>query len=149
MKRILEIIVMNKEKEEILRSFGRSEWMKLMDAEIHFMAERRFELKVPQKEFMVRPAGMFNGSTIAGIVDVSAGYAGVSASKLGAYFTTVELKVNYLNPAIGEYLIAKAEVIKNGKRIVVAKSDVYAYQNGVENYVATSLVTLMKIIPKS
>ncbi len=44
---------------------------------------------MPKKDFMVRPAGMFNGSVIAALVDVSSGYAAASAKPIDSYFTTV------------------------------------------------------------
>lgn len=138
----------NERKMEIEQSFRRSKIMQLFGAEITGLAEGYFEITVSGKDFMVRPAGMFNGSTIASLVDVSSGYAAASAKKSDSYFTTVELKVNYLNPAIGERLIAKAQVIKNGKRLSVVRSDVFAVRGTTEMLAATSLVTLMQLEDK-
>src|SRR5690606_39961401 len=82
-------------KAQLLESFGRSKIMQLFGAEVTGMDEGYFEITVPKQDFMARPAGMFNGSTIASLVDVSSGYAGASAKPEDSYFTTVELKVNY------------------------------------------------------
>ncbi|WP_339814177.1 PaaI family thioesterase, partial [Zunongwangia profunda] len=83
-------------------------------------------------------------------VDVSSGYAGASAKPEDSYFTTVELKVNYLNPAFGEQLVAKAQVVKNGKVLTVVRSDVFSITNkGEETLAATSLVTLMQLSKKA
>lgn len=142
---------MNRErKTQLLESFGRSKMMQLFKAEVTGIAEGYFEITVSKQEFMTRPAGMFNGSTIASLVDVSSGYAGASAKPEDSYFTTVELKVNYLNPAIGEQLVAKAQVIKSGKVLTVVRSDIYAITaEGKETLAATSLVTLMQLSKKS
>lgn len=137
---------MNTERKiQLVQSFERSEIMKLFRAKANLISEGRFEITVSKQSFMIRPAGMFNGSTIAALVDVSSGYAAASAKHTDSYFTTVELKVNYLNPAIGEKLIAKAQVIKNGKRLSVVRSDIYAIQGNEEILAATSLVTLMEL----
>ncbi|WP_374461924.1 PaaI family thioesterase [Chryseobacterium taeanense] len=137
-------------KAQLLESFGRSKIMQLFGAEVTGIADGYFEITVPKQDFMARPAGMFNGSTIASLVDVSSGYAGASAKPEDSYFTTVELKVNYLNPAIGEKLVAKALVIKNGKVLTVVRSDVFAVSaEGKELIAATSLVTLMQLSKKS
>lgn len=134
-------------KTRLLESFGRSKIMQLFGAEVTGMDEGYFEITVPKQDFMARPAGMFNGSTIASLVDVSSGYAGASTKPEDSYFTTVELKVNYLNPAIGEQL---AQVIKNGKVLTVVRSDVFAVSTeGKETLAATSLVTLMQLSKKS
>jgi len=137
-------------KTQLLESFGRSGIMRLFGAEVTGIAEGYFEITVSRKDFMARPAGMFNGSTIASLVDVSSGYAAASAKPEGSYFTTVELKVNYLNPALGEQLVAKAQVVKNGKLLTVVRSDVFAVTaGGEEALAATSLVTLMQLSRKS
>ena len=142
---------MNDERRtRLLESFRRSKIMQLFGAEVTGMDEGYFEITVPKQDFMARPAGMFNGSIIASLVDVSSGYAGASAKPEDSYFTTVELKVNYLNPAIGEQLVAKAQVIKNGKVLTVVRSDVFAVSaEGKETLAATSLVTLMQLSKKS
>ncbi|WP_421976370.1 PaaI family thioesterase [Roseivirga seohaensis] len=136
-------------KTEIERSFHNSEIMKLYRAHGKVTSKGSFEISVVKQPFMMRPAGMFNGSTIASLIDVSSGYAAASANDTNCYLTTVDLKVNYLSPAIGDKLIAKANVVKNGKRIIVARSDVFVISNDGELHVATSLVTLMQLQNKN
>ncbi|MDN3725136.1 PaaI family thioesterase [Aequorivita sp. SDUM287046] len=131
--------------KQLLQSFERSGIMKLFRAEGRIISDGNFEITVLKQSFMMRPAGMFNGSTIATLVDVSSGYAAASITPPNSYFTTVELKINYLNPALGDKLIAKAEVIKNGKRLSIVRTDVVSVQNNRETLVATSLVTLMQL----
>src|SRR5690606_379421 len=141
---------MNSERKiQLQQSFERSEIMKLFRAEANIISEGHFEITVSKQPFMMRLAGMFNGSTIATLVDVSSGYAAASATYSNSYFTTVELKINYLNPAMGERLIVKAQVIKNGKRLSVVRSDVFAVQDNEEALVATSLVTLIQLQNKN
>lgn len=141
---------MNEERRtQLLQSFKRSEIMRLFQAKANLVSEGRFEIAVSGKPFMRRPGGMFNGSAIAALVDVSSGYAGASANFSDSYFTTVELKINYLQPALGECIIAKAQVIKNGKRLLVVRSDVFVQKDQEEILVATSLVTLMRLPNKN
>ena len=141
---------MNTERKiQLQESFKRSEIMKLFRGEANIISEGNFEITVSKQPFMMRPAGIFNGSTIASLVDVSSGYAAVSATGSDSYFTTVELKINYLSPAMGEKLTAKAKVIKNGKRLSVVRSDIFAVQGNVEVLTATSLITLMKLDKKN
>ena len=132
-------------KKHLLQSFDRSGMMKLFGAKANITSDGYFEISVSKQSFMMRPAGMFNGSTIATLVDISSGYAAASATHQNSYFTTVELKINYLNPALGDKLIARAQVIKNGKRLSVVRTDVFTGQDKGEALVATSLVTLMQL----
>lgn len=60
---------------------------------------------------------------------------------------TTEIKINLLNPAIGDKLIAKGRIIKYGKTLSISRADVYSIINKdnqmIEKHVATGLFTLM------
>lgn len=142
---------MNRERiEQLVEGFGRSKMMQFFGAKLHALEVGYCAIEVDKQEFMARPAGMFNGSVIASLVDVSSGYAAASAKALDSYFVTVELKVNFLNPAYGDKLMAKARVLKNGKSLSVVQSDVYSLSvDGKEIHAATSLVTLMQVDNKN
>jgi uncharacterized protein (TIGR00369 family) len=132
------------EKEQQIRaSFGRQNLMKLYNASVENVAEGFFEISVPHQEALTRVSGIFNGGVLSALADTSAGYAAVTLKETGAYFLTVEMKISYLNPARGEKLIAKAEVIKSGKTLTVSKADIFTVTGKEESLVATSLVTLM------
>jgi acyl-coenzyme A thioesterase PaaI-like protein len=55
----------------------------------------------------------------------------------------VELKINLLAPARGERLIARGRVERAGRRLTVARADVYAVADGKETHVATAMGTFM------
>ncbi len=63
----------------------------------------------------------------------------------GTRVLTVEYKMNLLAPARGERLIARGQVIKNGRTLVIAKADVGAIQDGEETPCATLLGTLISL----
>ena len=96
---------------------------------------------------MTRKAGMFNGAMMASLVDISSGYAAVSHYEEDCYVVTVELKVNYLRPAIGDFLLSKSYVIKGGSKISTIRTEIYVRNDDsdYESHVATSLVTMMRI----
>ena len=56
---------------------------------------------------------------------------------------TVELKINLLAPARGERLIARGRVERAGRRLMVARADVYAVAGDSEAHVATAMGTYM------
>lgn len=139
---------MSPEKRKLITdSFNRSETLKFYKAEL-LEAEADFiSIKIPKMELMTRKAGMFNGAMIASLVDVSSGYAAVSHYEEDCYVVTVELKVNYLRPAMGDALVSKSYVIKGGSKISVIRTEIFTVDDnsGHESHVATSLVTMMKI----
>ncbi len=71
--------------------------------------------------------------------------AGASAGTLVKEYEIVlivEFKINLLRPAIGESLRCRANVLRAGKTLIVAESEVYAIKNGDEKLCAKAMVTL-------
>jgi acyl-CoA thioesterase len=79
-------------------------------------------LEVQQRHLQL--AGVMHGGAIATLIDTAVAFAIVGASQPGARFTTVEMKVNYLNPIREGRVVADARLIRDGRRIVVADCDV-------------------------
>ena len=139
---------MTEEKKHLIEaSFNRSETLKFYQAELVAVETDFISIKIPKQSIMTRKHGMFNGAMIASLVDVSSGYAAVSHYEEDCYVVTVELKVNYLNPAFGDNLLSKSYVVKGGKKISVVRTEIYTINDDLNNekHVATSLVTMMKI----
>lgn len=139
---------MTSEKRQLIEaSFNRSETLKFYNASLIECETDFVSIKIPKQDMMTRKHGMFNGAMIASLVDVSSGYAAVSHYEDDCYVVTVELKVNYLRPALGDYLLSKAYVIKGGKKISTIRTEIYVIneETGKETHAATSLVTMMRI----
>ena len=58
---------------------------------------------------------------------------------------TSEYKINYVRPAIGEQLVARACVLASGKRQAVCQAEVYVIDGGQEKLVALAQGTLNKV----
>lgn len=70
--------------------------------------------------------GFAHGGMIFSLLDVAAGYA---AAYIDRRLVTQSANISFLRPAIGEYLIAKAEPIKVGKTISVVEARAYDNQD--------------------
>ncbi len=135
-----------KKRQLVEKSFNNSETLKFYKATLEELDTDYISIKIPKQDRMTRKAGMFNGAMMASLVDVSSGYAAVTHYDDDCYVVTVELKVNYLRPAIGDALLSKSYVIKGGKSISVVRTEIYCNsENQKESHVATSLVTMMRI----
>lgn len=140
--------MMHPDKKQLMTdSFNRSEMLKFYNATLETVEKDFVSIKIPKQSMMTRKAGMFNGGVMASLVDVSSGYAAVSHYDDDCYVVTVELKVNYLRPAIGDFLLSKSSVVKGGRKIVVVRTEIYVLQEvtNKESHVATSLITMMRI----
>ena len=69
----------------------------------------------------------------------------VGGSVLGPGVVTSEYKINYLRPAIGNELIAKATVVYSSKTQAVCRCDLYVVSEGKENLCAVSQGTIVRI----
>lgn len=135
-----------KKRQLVEKSFNNSETLKFYKATLEELDTDYISIKIPKQDRMTRKTGMFNGAMMASLVDVSSGYAAVTHYDDDCYVVTVELKVNYLRPAIGDALLSKSYVIKGGKSISVVRTEIYCIsENQKESHVATSLVTMMRI----
>ena len=89
--------------------------------------------------------GFLHAGIVSTIADSACGYAAYSLMPADAAVLTVEYKVNFLSPAQGERMIARARVIKPGRTVSVCTCDVFAVTNAKERIVATMLGTIMAV----
>jgi len=129
--------------ERVLDSFGRQPAMHLIGASITAIEPGYCEVTVPHKESLTQQHGFIHGGITGMIADSAAGYAAFSLMPAGSSPLTVEYKINMLNPAHGEKLVARARVIKSGKTLVITQGDVFAVKDGIEKLCATMQQTLI------
>src|SRR5215475_16127265 len=80
----------------------------------------RVRVRVPYKDENSNPGKALHGGVAASTIDVAGVLAAVGASGDGRSFDagTLDLSVNYLAAAIGEDIVADAQVLRRGKEIV-------------------------------
>ena len=132
-------------EERVRSSFVRQAFMEYLGAEIGHLSPGETDLVLPFRRDLMQQHDYFHGGATATIADSAAGYAALSLFPAGIGVLTAEFKINLLNPAIGERLVARGRVIKPGRTLTVSKSDVYALSDNSETHVATALVTLMSM----
>ncbi len=103
------------------------------------------EMAVEKRQDLLQFNGFFHGGVISGLADHAAGGAVTTAMPKGKIGVTIDLHVNFLAPAKGEKLVAKARAIQSGSSISVAQVDVYSIENGDEVRCAVASVTLRSV----
>jgi len=89
--------------------------------------------------------GHFHGGVIAGLADHAAGAAVTTALPAGRIAVTIEIKINFLGPADGEELIARAEAMQVGGTIGVAKVEVISQDKAGERVCAFATATMRAV----
>jgi len=73
------------------------------------------EVELHTKPHHLQHLGFIHGGVISTLMDNTGWYAAMSNLDEGYTAVTMEIKINYLKPASGKYLIAKAEVKRQGR----------------------------------
>ncbi len=89
--------------------------------------------------------GALHGGVVSALADHAAGGAATSLYPADQIAVTIELKINFLEPATGDRIVARAQVERVGRNICVVTSRVYAVSDGVEGQCALATVTLTPV----
>ena len=133
-------------------SFERQQVMAWIGAKLTHLAPGQCEIMLPRKPELAQQHGYIHGGiigTIGTIGDTAGGYAAFTLMPHDASVLTVEFKMNIMAPADGEQLIARGEVIRAGRSLVVARADGFAVKDGKETRCASLLQTLMTMHGKA
>jgi uncharacterized protein (TIGR00369 family) len=103
------------------------------------------EIRFPFSSRLTQQNGFVHAGAVTSIMDSACGYAALSVAPDKADVLSVEFKVNFLAPGIGESFIARASVKRAGKRLAVCTADAFAVKEGEEKLIATMLATIMNI----
>ena len=133
-----------------LFEFGKSildsqPFSRLLGAELTSFEVGSAEITLRIKDEFKQQHGFVHGGVISYLADNCLTYAG--GSIFGDSLTS-EYKINYVRPAIGHTLIARATVISSGKRQAVCECKVYAVSEKGELVIAASQGTINKIEKK-
>lgn len=75
------------------------------------------------------PAGTLHGGVYCDLADMAMGIAFFSSLDDGEAMTTLELKINFLRPAVNGLVTAEARVVSKGKTTGLVECDVRDAQN--------------------
>jgi uncharacterized protein (TIGR00369 family) len=105
----------------------------------------RFGSFIDLKDHHRQQDGFVHAGVMATMADHTAGYAAFTVVDPSFQILSIEFKINFLKPAFGTGLECRSTVIREGRKIIVAESEVYDL--GAENRVMTAkaMVTLMAV----
>ncbi len=132
-------------RERVLQSFNRQKFMHFIHAELKVVRPGYCEIHLPFDEKLTQQHGFFHAGIIGTLADNAAGYAGFSLMENTSSVLTVEFKINLMSPGDGDYLVAKAEVLKRGRTLTICRSEVFTVKNGEERLCAAAQSTLMEL----
>jgi uncharacterized protein (TIGR00369 family) len=84
-----------------------------------------------------------HGGIVGTIADSAAGYAAMTVVPASASVLTVEYKLNLVAPADGQRLIARGQVVRPGRTLIVTKAEVFAVNDDKETLCALMQQTII------
>ncbi len=127
-------------KEERIKELEENDFMKYYNFSVVEIEEgKNMSLKGKLTPGSMNMYGIAHGGYIFSLGDTA---MGVVVGSTGKNAVTISSTINYLHPAKGKYLIAKAEMIKSGKKTCNLKADIFndkdelvANMSGVYHYI--------------
>ncbi|MCK6372509.1 MAG: PaaI family thioesterase [Zoogloea sp.] len=129
--------------DRVRASFARQHAMHLIQATLPVVEHGSTEIHLPHWQGVEQQHGFVHGGVVGMIADSAAGYAAMTMVPASASVLTVEYKMNLMAPADGDKLIARGEVVRSGRTLIVTKAEVFAVKEGKKSLCALMQQTIM------
>ena len=104
-----------------------------------------FQSGVTIQEHHRQQDGFIHAGVMATMADHTAGYAAFTTVPEDFQILSIEFKINFLKPAYGEALLCRSKIIRGGKQVILAESEVFDIHEKTETMSAKAMVTLMAV----
>jgi uncharacterized protein (TIGR00369 family) len=115
----------------------------LIGAELEALGQGSCELGLAIPPELKQQNGFAHGVVVSYLADNAITFAAGSALQVPV--VTSEYKINYLRPAIGERLLARARTIHVGKSQAVCQCEIVVVADGVEKVCAVAQGTIARL----
>ncbi len=129
-------------QDQAAEIFQKANFIRDVGYELVEIAGGRCKSRLVLAERHMQQNNFVHAGVIATMADHTAGAAGATLVGEDQVVLSVEFKVNLLRPGLGEELICEANVLKNGKTLIVAESEVYGVKKERAKLLAKATVTL-------
>ena len=113
----------------------------MVGTEMVALAPGNVELRLLIRPELMQQHGFVHGGILSYLADNALTFAG--GSRLSGAIVTSEMKINYVRPAVGEALIARADCLSAGKTQAVVRCDVFVVRDGEERLCAAAQGTIV------
>jgi len=132
-------------RETVQESFARQGLMKVLGGRLRRIDPGSVEIELPYSDAVTQQHGYFHAAAVAAIADNAGGYAALTLMRSDEEIVAAEFKINFVRPAVGQMLVATAEVVRLGRAVVVSQATVRAIDGGTTKTVAVMLQTNVRV----
>ena len=132
---------------EAERVFHSAPFVADLGLELESLSPGRCVSRLPLARRHLQQDGYVHAGVQATVADHTAGTAAATIIPPDKIVLSIELKINLLRPATGERLVCRAQILRSGRQIVVAESEVFSVDSSGERLVSKATVTLA-VVPR-
>jgi uncharacterized protein (TIGR00369 family) len=136
---------MSSVRSRIEASFNSQALMTTLGAQLAHVADGEVHILLPFDERLTQQHGYLHAGAITSVVDSACGYAALTKAPEGHEIVSVEFKINFLRPALGEQFLCVGKVKSAGRTIAVCTGEVQAINDGQRVVVAVMQATMMNV----
>ena len=130
----------------VVASFAQQAVMATIGASLRSVMPGAVEIELPYRADLGQQDGFLHAGIVTTIVDSACGYAAYTLMPEGARVLSVEFKINFLAPAVGDTFIARGKVARAGRTITVCTGEVVALSKDGERAIALMQATMMAVV---
>jgi len=132
-------------EERVRESFTCQNLINTLNGVIAHISPGELHIIAPFDERFTQQDGFLHAGVVTTLMDSACGYAAYTLMPENSRVLSVEFKVNFLSPAVGEHFRAEGRVVKSGKTISVCEGKFFALQDEGEKLVAMMQATMICI----
>jgi len=136
---------MDKHRIEFLKNDYAKGFPAYCGFEVDRVAEGKFDTRLELRPEHKQQDGFVHAGVIATMADHTAGYSAYTVVPVTHRILTIEFKINYFRPAMGDRIVCRSKVINKGKRIIISESEVFSIFEKTEKSVSKAMVSLMSV----
>jgi len=130
----------------VLNAIGGQHFAKTLDITPLKVAYGEVTLKMPVQPKVFQQLGYVHGGAITSLLDTATGMCSVTLIRDDESTLTTELKVNFLGPGEGEYILGTARTIKDGGKLIIMEAEATAvFADGSTRDVAHMTTTYIRL----
>ena len=126
-------------------SFQQQTVMAAIGASVRSVTPGVVEIELPFRADLCQQDGFLHAGIVTTIVDSACGYAAYTLMPADARVLSVEFKINFLAPAVGESFIARGKVARAGRTVTVCTGEVVAQSQDAQRVIALMQATMMAV----
>jgi len=136
------------QRKRIEHALSTVPFAKLLGIKLDFVEPGDATLSLQIRDDFKQNAGVVHGGVVASLIDSATAFAILPLLNADERTTTVDLTISYLRPLTAGSMVARAKVLRAGKRLIVVSAELF---DDGRNLAATALSTYIRLpsVPNS